>query len=73
MIVSKSPSSIVALKDKAEELRRIARDLGFKFTESAVPGEPGSIRFTFHLTESETDTLIRTVPRDFYAHRAYLR
>jgi hypothetical protein len=71
--MSKSPTSIVALKDKAEDLRRIVRDLGFKHTESVMAGEPEVIRFTFQLTEDESDRLISTVPRDFYAHRAYLR
>ncbi len=48
-------------------------DLGFKHTESVVSGEPGSVRFTFELSEEEALRLTDTVPRDFYAHRAYLR
>ena len=72
-IVSKSPTSIVALKDKAEDLRRIARDLGFTHTENAVPDQQGAIRFTFELTQEESLRLVNAVPRDFYAYRAYLR
>jgi hypothetical protein len=46
LIVRKSITSIVALADKAEEFRRIVRDLGFSHTESAVPDEPGVISWT---------------------------
>jgi hypothetical protein len=44
----------VALKSRAEDLRRIARDLDFKYTESAVPENPEAIRFTFELTDEQT-------------------
>lgn len=48
--MSKSPAMIVVLESKVEDLRRIARDLDFRYAESAVPSEPGPIRFTFELT-----------------------
>ena len=63
---------IVALKQKAEGLRRIARDLGFTFTESPVQDEAEAIRFTFELIPEETERLLRVVPRDVFAMRAYL-
>jgi hypothetical protein len=69
----KSRIGIVALAQRAGALRRIADDLGFKYTESAVPDEPESIRFTFVLTEEESTRLLRLVPHDVYARRAYLR
>ena len=72
-MVSKSRASIVILEDKAEDFRRIACDLGFKYMESAVPDQSGAIRFTFQLTEQETLRLVNAVPRDFHARRAYLR
>jgi STE24 endopeptidase len=64
-------ASIVALGSKAEDLRRIARGLGLKYTESDVPGESGHIRFTFLLTEEELSRLIGAVPHDVYAQRGY--
>jgi hypothetical protein len=65
--------SIVALKDRAEDLRRIARDLGFEYTESAISGEPGSVRFAFELTQEEFFRLLNAIPRDVFAHRGFLR
>jgi hypothetical protein len=71
--VRKSKTVIVALESKAVELRRVAHDLGFNCTESAIPDEPGVIKFTFDLTKIESSRLISLVPRDAYARRAYLR
>jgi hypothetical protein len=73
VILSKSPLSIVALKDKAEDVRLIAHDLGFEYTESAVPGEPNSVRFAFALTQEEFFRLLNVVPRDLFARRGFLR
>jgi hypothetical protein len=69
----KSRIGIVALARRAVALRCIADDLGFNYLESAVPDEPESIRFTFELTEEESSRLLRLVPHDVYARRAYLR
>lgn len=70
--MSKSETTIVALESKAGVLRRIACDLDFRYTEGTVPGETGVIRFTFELTEEESLRLLRMVPRDVYARRAFL-
>ena len=72
MKVDAAPVGIVALEQKAEDLRRIARDLGFTFTESSVHDQPGAIRFTFELTKEESERLLRVVPREVFARRAYL-
>jgi hypothetical protein len=70
--VSKSEAGIVVLESRAEELRRIARDLGFSYIEGIVPDQTGAIRFTFELTDEELLTLLGAVPRDLFARRAYI-
>jgi hypothetical protein len=68
----KDSSVIIALKDKASDLRKIANDLGFEFSESAVLHQDDVIRFTFDLNEGDIARLVDAVPIEVYAHRAYV-
>jgi hypothetical protein len=64
------PAIIVALAEKADQLREICQSLGFVFHESSYPGVEDVIRFSLNLDEKDTAKLIKAVPIEIYAHRA---
>jgi hypothetical protein len=69
---AKEHAVIHALKHRAEELRKIARELDVEFQESEIAESKNTVRFSFSLRKGEFIRLLEAIPDDIYAHRAYL-
>ena len=67
---TRGPAIIHVLKQRASTVRQIAEELNFAYYEESVPDKDDIVRFTFNLSEADTQKLVRSLPIEVYAYRA---